>query len=126
MQGFSPKLPLTVDSSDGLYTMNKTALESIKQDLKMLLLTNPGERMMMPSYGVGLRKYLFNQNTQETKKNIKKAITFQVSRYMKFINIINLEIYDVPNNENAINIKIEYNVDSIRSKQELNLSLSSN
>ena len=41
MQGYSPKLPLQIDEIDGVYLMNKTPIESIKQNLKMLLLTNP-------------------------------------------------------------------------------------
>lgn len=126
MQGFSPKLPLSKDNTDGLFSMNKTALESINQDLKMLVLTNPGERMMMPQYGVGLRRFLFDQNTQEIKNKIFQVINAQISTYMNFIKLLNVEITDDKIDENAIKIKIEYIITSANSKQQLNLSLSSN
>ena len=87
MQGYSPKLPLMKDSQDGLFTMNKTALESIKQDFKMLLLTNPGERMMLPNYGVGIRKYLFEQKITQVNQQIISRINNQVFNYMKFLKI---------------------------------------
>ena len=58
MAGISPKLPLTRDKQDG-YALNKTELDSIKQNVKMVVLTSPGERVMDPSFGVGIRKYLF-------------------------------------------------------------------
>ena len=35
---------------------------TIKGDLLQLILTNPGERVMLPQYGTPLRKYLFEQN----------------------------------------------------------------
>ena len=65
MQGYSPKLPLVFDKTeDGPYGLNKTILETIKQNLKMLLLTNPGERIMNSDFGVGVRVFLFQQDFQ--------------------------------------------------------------
>ncbi len=126
MQGFSPKLPLSVDSVDGIYGMNKTALESIKQDLKMLILTNRGERIMLPDYGASIRSFLFQQNTDQLKNNISTSISYQISKYMNFISLRSIDITDDPINENSIKIRIEYSVPSLSSRQELNLSINSN
>lgn len=126
MQGFSPKLPLAKDPTDGLYSMNKTALESIHQDFKMLLLTSQGERIMLPDYGVGLRKLLFSQNTINLYETIRSQINNQVSRYMGFITVTNIQINTDEENENAININIEYYVPSLNTTEQINLSLSSN
>mgnify|MGYP000439218146 FL=1 len=62
MAGLSPKLPLTKDPQDG-YALNKEYVELVQQNLKMILLTAPGERIMEPEFGVGLRNYLFQNNT---------------------------------------------------------------
>ena len=43
--GLSPKLPLTVSDVFGPYNLNTTFDELAKQNLKMLVLTNPGERI---------------------------------------------------------------------------------
>jgi phage baseplate assembly protein W len=126
MQGFSPKLPLSKDVTDGLYSMNKTALESIHQDFKMLLLTNPGERMMIPDYGVGLRAMLFSQDTPELSNFIRNQVNNQVAKFMDFITVTNIEISTDQDNENAIGIKIEYYVPSLNTTQEINLALGSN
>ena len=45
----------------------------------MLLFTSPGERIMFPEYGVGLRRFLF-ENTPEAA--IATAINRQVKKYM--------------------------------------------
>lgn len=55
---FAPKLPLEInDFNDFEYISDP--LQNIRQNLKMLILTNPGEKIMDPAYGLGIRKYLF-------------------------------------------------------------------
>ena len=57
MNGIGPKLPLQRDDVYGNYTLISSYAEEIKQNFKNLLLTAPGERMMNPDFGVGLRNY---------------------------------------------------------------------
>ena len=59
MSSIGVKIPITYDSGDG-FTMLKTLDDTIKQNLKMLILTNPGERVMEPEFGVGIMQYLFS------------------------------------------------------------------
>ena len=86
MAGLSPKLPLRRDYTDG-YALNKNFRDLVKQNFKMLLLTIPGERMMMPSFGVGLKRYLFELNTIGNSNIIEAEIRTQVRRYLPFINL---------------------------------------
>ena len=127
MQGYSPKLPLVRDVIDGPYSMNKTAVDSIKQDLKMLLLTSPGERIMNPDYGVGVRNYLFSQNTENTKGNIDSRIRQQIAKYMNFIKIRNISFESAdPSNENALYLVLEYAIPSADKNDQLIISLDAN
>lgn len=64
--GLDAKLPLTFDNTDKFYTVTKTIKENYQQNVKMLLLTAPGERIMLAKYGVGLRNYLF-ENAPEVE-----------------------------------------------------------
>ena len=105
MQGYSPKIPYVRDAIDGFST-NKTSLETIKQDLKMLLLTNPGERMMNTDYGVGIKKILFEQKATRTNNVIISNIQNQVKKYMSFVSITNLEISDIEDKENSIYVSL--------------------
>ena len=54
----TPKLPLVVDGSTG-YRMIDNYTDLVKQNFKNLMLTNPGERMMDPTFGVGITTFLF-------------------------------------------------------------------
>jgi phage baseplate assembly protein W len=108
--GLSPKLPLQIDPQDG-YSLNKTYAEMVTQNLKMLILTAPGERIMDPKFGVGIRNYLFEPNYSTTHQEIDLKIKNQVNKYMPFLDVRTVilgpdEIQD--GNPNLLKIQIKY------------------
>ena len=113
MSTISPKLPLNIDEQDG-YVMNKTILEAIKQNVKMLLLTVPGERVMDLDFGVGLKTFLFEFNGAGTYSAIRARINQQIQKYMPFIEINEIEIFTpderTPDSENSVQIIFSYRV----------------
>ena len=88
----APTLPLRYDStSKYAYINDYTTL--VNQNLKMLLLTVPGEKMMDTDFGVGLTTYLFEQNTVQTRSSISGKIREQVQLYLPYIDIENIEYH---------------------------------
>lgn len=110
MRGFSVKLPLKQDPVEGLYSLNKNFIEGIKQNLKMLILTNPGERIMMPDFGVGLKNYLFEQKTDSVYSDIQQKIEEQVSSYLPIVKINSINFSSDSENENLIYLSINYSI----------------
>ena len=86
MAGIAPKIPLNVDEENG-FTLLKTIREVSQQNLKNLLLTSPGERMMNPNFGVGLRRYLFENDGFDVRGRITTRINDQVAQYLPFLEI---------------------------------------
>ena len=119
MAGLSPKLPVQRDPDDG-FALTQTYEEMIRQNFKNLVLTSPGERMMDPDFGVGIRRYLFELNNEETYSYIEERIDSQVATYLPFIEVRKIEFYpnygtdmidtmDIPDNySNQIGIRITY------------------
>lgn len=110
--GLSPKLPLTKDPQDG-YALNKNYVEMIQQNLKMLILTAPGERIMEPSFGVGLRNYLFRNNIEQTKNEISSIIRNQVEVYMPFVEVMKVNLQSRATSElseNGILLNIDFRI----------------
>ena len=111
--GISPKLPLLKDPDDG-YALNKTYEDLTMQNLKMIVLTSPGERIMEPEFGVGLRNFLFENLDERTYSQIRANIIKQTNKYMPFIAIDNIHIGEVLEGpgaqtiSNSISIVIEY------------------
>ena len=113
MSSISPSLPLSLDEQDG-YKMNKTLVKAIHQNIKMLLLTIPGERVMDPEFGVGLSTFLFEFNNPGTYAAIRSRINEQIDRYLPFVEIDELEIFTPdelnPDSENSVQIIFTYKI----------------
>lgn len=103
------KFPIEENDISGFSRVDTA--RSAKQKLKNIILTNPGERVMIPNFGVGLKQYLFsniqNGNIQNSE-DIRQRIISQVSRYSPDIRINSVEI--VENYENSIKVSVFYSV----------------
>ena len=89
--GISVRLPMHRDGESGI-ALTKTISENTRQNLKMLLLTSPGERLMEIDYGVGVRRMLFDPKPSVIK-NLTTRIRSQVKTFMPYITIMKLEIF---------------------------------
>jgi phage baseplate assembly protein W len=102
MSGFSPSLPLVLDPGSPGYRLNKTMLDVVKQNFKNLVLTAPGERVMIPDFGVGIRNYLFEQNDSSTFSEIRGRLASQTKKYMPFVSIRNVQFINPEEQQNDI------------------------
>ena len=130
MSSLAVAVPLALDSKNG-FDMIESFKRLIKQNLKMLLLTAPGERMMDPFYGVGLRRYLFEQDTADLKKDLRQKINVQVQRYMPHINIQAIT-YMSPDDRfhpgmraNSLQLRISYSIPSMKEIAFLDIEVAS-
>jgi phage baseplate assembly protein W len=121
--GFAPKLPLSLDPLSGPYAPIKLINDVVKQNLKMLVLTAPGERIMIPNYGVGLRNYLFEAHTTLTKEDIESTILQQTSLFMPFLSRVRVKFDDMIDADNAVSIRISYFVKQIGQEDFIDLVL---
>jgi phage baseplate assembly protein W len=84
--------------------------DAIKQNLKMLLLTRPGEYVMDNNYGVGLPDYLFLQEQEIDTSGLESIIRSQATTYMPYMTISNLSVtLDPANTMMRIRIEFFYN-----------------
>ena len=118
MNGIGPELPLHRDIKHGAFALITSYKKEVQQNFKNLLLTSPGERMMNPDFGVGLRRFLFEpRNT--SMPQIRQRIEHQTSKYMPYVRIKQI-IFNSGNEESALreethtlSIKIIYDVPSM-------------
>ena len=98
--GFQPLVingKLERSTEDG-FALVKSLKLNIRQNLKMLLLTSPGERVMAPRFGVGMRRYLFEMQSDE------------VSIYLPYIKIQQVQFDKSNIDKNQIKLKLTYSV----------------
>jgi hypothetical protein len=116
-----PKLPLNLDKKDG-FLMIDNHVDEVKQNLKILFLTAPGERVFIPDFGVGLRNYLFENKTAELDNTIKARIKEQIDTYMPFVSIIDASVFESPDMENVLYVRFEYFITPLNLQDQITLS----
>lgn len=113
------KIPLTIGDINGLETLDNIK-STVKQGLKSLVLTNPGELMFYLEYGVGIEGLLFeNANTDEYKSRIYT----QTKKYLPAITVIQCEIRKV---NNSAYVKIVYAINSVKITDTLEMDVTRN
>tara|TARA_R100000315_G_C5216838_1_gene129660 strand:- start:227 stop:607 length:381 start_codon:yes stop_codon:yes gene_type:complete len=115
MKGYSPKLPLSLDPQDG-FRLTRTLKEVTSQNLKMLVLTSPGERIMEPAFGVGMYNFLFELEIESTRTRLRERIFEQVNKYMPFVEITGISFSPTEGPEygpNSLGVTIRYAIPSL-------------
>ena len=109
--GLEPKLPLFYDQANGPYFMITQTDEMIRQNLKNLFLTTPGEKIMNVNFGIGIKKFLFENKNAAFHANLEQTIQTQVNRYMPYIRI---GAINVSQEDNVFSISMNYGIISAR------------
>jgi phage baseplate assembly protein W len=131
--GLSPKLPLSVDKIDG-YALTKNFKQVAQQNLKMVILTAPGERVMDPNFGVGLRSFLFENASDTTFSLMEERIREQTRIYVPYITIQSINFLSSENDfsktkapgdslSNYLKLEIKYSIPSMFISSTLTLEI---
>jgi len=118
---YAPKFPLR-KKDNGTFENEGDLKSLIKFHLTNLILTNPGEKISDPEYGVGLRKYLFESFSSGASANIRGAIEEGVETYLPYIELDMVTTEETPE-QNKLKINIHYTILDTTEKQLLELAL---
>ena len=95
--------------SNGIFATNYTTLQQASDNLKNLILTKKGERMMQPEFGCDVWKVLFEQLTDGIEQSIENSIVNAVSIWLPYLNIdtiiFDYDENDIDTNKIALDIK---------------------
>ena len=75
---------------------------------------------MIPDFGVGVRNYLFEQNSISTASEMEKRVLEQVRKYMPFVEV---QEFLPTFNENELIITIKYFILPISETDILNINV---
>lgn len=95
-----------------LFEPTYTSYEAAKTNLRNLLLTAKGERVMQPEFGTGLHELLFEQMGDDFESRLVDTITDSVNFWLPYINIdeINVELTDEMKDKNQVGMNIKFSV----------------
>lgn len=120
--GITPKLPLNL-GDEGDFDLIKTYEDLVRQNLKNLLLTVPGERPMDSNFGAGIQRFLFEPNIQFTYGEMESEISTKVGQYMPFLDVEEIRVTPDPESENAIKVELFYVIVPLEVEDNLLLTI---
>ena len=98
-----------VANGDGYFKTSKTTIDSIKNNIKLLLQTTQGERVFQPNLGMNLRNILFEPITEDTTIQIENNIVDVFDRWLPFVQLRDIQIIS-RDDINQIGINIDFNI----------------
>ncbi len=81
--------------------------EKVAQSIRIILETEPGERIMRPSFGCGLRRYLMRPNTSATRALIRHDVELGLANFEPRISVNSISV-DAGNDRALVLIRISY------------------
>lgn len=101
------KLPLELDENNQ-FILIEDIQDELLQKFKILLLTNPGEKIMSPEFGAGIRKLLFEMASglvgveyiddqaivylENFKARVESVLRYQLLSYLPEISLNGLQV----------------------------------
>ena len=117
---------------------SQKGVNQVKSDLLVLLLTEPGERVMLPEFGTPLKQFFFEQNDSVIVERVREVIANSIRSWEPRIAVTDIEVTNsrdrvdpslnpTDNGEEAdhvLMIRIRFtDFDNIQSVQELKLEI---
>ncbi len=84
-------LPLRPDPRTGRLEM-LDGPEKVRQSIYLILETEPGERLMRPAFGCGLRRYLMLPNTVATRSLLAREVETALARWEPRIRLTGVRV----------------------------------
>ena len=104
--------PISRQAGDqmGYFATTKTTMDAIKNDIRLLLMTERGERLFQPLLGMNIRRFLFEQITDDTAIEIENDIVDTFQTWLPFVELRDIDVDLGDQDRNKISINITFNI----------------
>jgi phage baseplate assembly protein W len=111
-QDYAIGISLPIQIGNTAFNQTFTTNEQVKYNIKNLLLTKKGERIMQPEFGSGLQELLFDFNDSTLATKIESAIVESVDTWLPYVTIqqIDVESSNLDKDNNTVGISITFNI----------------
>jgi phage baseplate assembly protein W len=94
-------------NAPGVFRSTYTTKDQIKSNLINLLLTSVGERVMNPTFGCELKKFIFEGITDLNLDNLRISLINSISIFIPEITVTDIN-FDPDEDSNILNLTVEY------------------
>ena len=96
--------------SDGYFAQSFKTFDQIRSNLKNLLLTKKGERILQPEFGSGLHDLLFQPATEKFEEDLENTINDAVAKWLPYVIVedINIDISKEQTDNNQAKVSLKF------------------
>jgi phage baseplate assembly protein W len=96
-------------NGNAVFKSNYLTKDAIKNNLINFFLTNPGERYLNPTFGGGLRAFIFEQITNDNLNFLREDINSKLTNYFPNVQVDDLTVTGQVDT-NQITVTLQYSV----------------
>jgi phage baseplate assembly protein W len=96
-------------SGPAVFTSNFLTAQAVKNNLINYFLTNPGEIPLNPTFGGGLRAFIFEQIAEGTLAGLEQTINSNIQNVFPNVIVDSIDILRNDDN-NEVTIKLKYSI----------------
>ena len=119
--GQSLAFPLRVNA-DGRMAWSQGE-DNVRESIAVILKTEPGERIGLPTFGAGLGRFLFEPNTPATRMLIQGRISDALTRWERRVQVESVDVVPDPRDTQQVQATITYKLVATQGRERLNLSV---
>lgn len=102
-------MPVDIDPYTGLVATAEYE-EDIRQSIRIILETAPGERVMRQNFGCGIHDLVFEAVDTTTLQRIRSEVEEALRRYEARIDVLGITIDEDATSEGKLLVEVEYRV----------------
>jgi phage baseplate assembly protein W len=97
--------------------------ENVRESIRVLLLTEPAERLMREEFGCGLRRFLFEPNTVTTRTLIREAVTNTIKAWEPRVAVEGVTVEPDAEDPRLVAVEIHFRLVATQAVGRLGLTL---
>jgi hypothetical protein len=97
--------------------------DNVRESIRVILLTEQRERIMLPEFGGGLGRYLFEPNTVTTRELIRDRITKALARWEPRVAVESVVVEADPEESEAAVATINYRLVATGARERVSLTV---
>lgn len=97
--------------------------DNVRETIRILLMTRPGERLFLPDFGAGLDAALFEPNTVTTRETLKGRIEQTLQQWEQRISLDSVEVNADPEDAQTAIATIAYRLVATQARERINVSV---
>jgi len=105
-------ISLPIQITNTAFSQTFQTSEQVKSNIKNLLLTKRGERILQPEFGSGLQELLFEPNVDDFEGRIEDTINESLEQWLPYVTAeeIVVDSSDTLRDNNRINVSVKFRI----------------